>query len=68
MSENFLKSLYGCIELHKLIVAGKGDHPEADDLRDILDAPWYAMTENERNAIRQISAALYLSHEPDEEV
>jgi hypothetical protein len=38
-------------QLRQLIDDGKGDSPEADDLRDRLDAPWEAMTADEREKI-----------------
>lgn len=41
-----------------MIDAGHGDSPEADALRDKTDAPWYAMTPEERGeaARRRTSA------------
>lgn len=46
-------------ELWALIDAGLGDSPEADALRDKMDAPWYAMTPEEREeaARRRTSVA-----------
>jgi hypothetical protein len=35
-------------DLLRLIDAGLGDNDDADALRDQMDAPWYAMTEDER--------------------
>ena len=35
-------------KLITLINEGKGDSQEADDLRDQMDKPWYAMNQEER--------------------
>jgi Spy/CpxP family protein refolding chaperone len=45
--------------LHALIAAGQGDSDEADALRDEMDAPWYAMTEEARERMGELSARLY---------
>ena len=34
-----------------LIDAGRDDSPEADAIRDTMDAPWLAMSQAERNAL-----------------
>lgn len=35
-------------ELEALWERGEGESPAADALRDRMDAPWYAMTEDDR--------------------
>jgi hypothetical protein len=45
--------------LHALIAAGAGDSPEADALRDEMDAPWHAMGESGRQRMNELSARLY---------
>lgn len=57
--ESFLKTIQGTIKLHKLDRDGKLDSPEADEIRDDLDAHWYNMTEDQKNSIRNISERLY---------
>ena len=39
------------VELDDLWKAGKGEGQEADDLRDQMDRPWYALTESEREEV-----------------
>lgn len=46
-------------ELHRLLAAGEGDSDEADNVRDEMDAPWYAMTEAERQRVEGLSEDLY---------
>lgn len=45
-------------QLHRLIAEGN-DGDEADALRDDMDAPWYALSEEEIARIRGLSADLY---------
>jgi hypothetical protein len=45
--------------LHDLIAKGQGDDPEADAVRDQMDAPWYAMTEAEQERVGGLSEDLY---------
>ena len=44
--------------LDDLDVAGLNDSDEADDIRDRMDGPWYAMTEVEANIMSELSASL----------
>ncbi len=46
-------------ELHKLIANGKLDAPEADEIRDQMDRPWYGMSEDEHELVGLLSADLY---------
>jgi tetratricopeptide (TPR) repeat protein len=54
-----LEHIHLLIELHRLIAAGQGDDPEADDVRDAMDASWYHLREEEIDAINGLSADLY---------
>ncbi len=47
------------LRLHDLIAKGQGDDPEADAVRDQMDAPWYAMTEAEQERLGGLSEDLY---------
>lgn len=55
----FVESMRLLLELHRLFVEHRDESPEADALREAMDAPWYAMTEDEQQRIRQLSAELY---------
>ncbi len=48
------------VRLHSLISEGRGDGELADELRDLMDASWYRMSEAELRIARQASADLYL--------
>jgi hypothetical protein len=45
--------------VHDLIANGQGDGPEADAVRDQMDAPWYAMTEAEQERVGGLSEDLH---------
>ena len=45
--------------LHALIVAGEGDSEAADALRDEMSATWHLLTDEQRAALRELSAQLY---------
>jgi tetratricopeptide (TPR) repeat protein len=47
----------------QLIAAGNGDGEEAALLADDMDGPWYAMTDDERDRMRGLSADLYALRE-----
>jgi tetratricopeptide (TPR) repeat protein len=49
----------GTIRLHKLIAEGRGDEPEADEVRDALDGPIAVLTPEERTRAQFLSADLY---------
>lgn len=49
----------GTIVLHQLIADGKGDEPEADAVRDSLDAPLASLSKSERERARMLSGDLY---------
>ena len=46
-------------QLHKLIADGKGDTQDADDLRDAMDGPYYAMSKADREEMVWLSLTLY---------
>lgn len=46
------------LQLDSLLSVGKGDTPEADAIRDEMDEPWYAMSEQELARIRGLSEDL----------
>jgi tetratricopeptide (TPR) repeat protein len=64
MNPSYLAMVRGTRELHQLIRAGKDDSPEADAIRDATDGPWQALSEIERNRVRQLSEDLYSLVEP----
>jgi hypothetical protein len=47
------------LRLHDLIARGQGDAPEADAVRDRMDAPWHAMTEAAQDLFGGLSEDLY---------
>ncbi len=59
MSPDYLASVRGLRELHRLIARGEGEAPQCDALRDSLEAPWYRMTEAEKERVNHLSADLY---------
>ncbi len=59
MNPNYLAMVRGTRELHQLHAAGKDDSPEADAVRDATDGPWEALSEVERNRVRNLSEDLY---------
>lgn len=57
MTKAYLLSVIGLISL-VIVAVDDNDCKDADDIRDRLDEPWYAMTDLERTAVRQLSAEL----------
>lgn len=53
------------LRLHDLIAKGKGDDPEADEVREQMDAPWHALTEAEQDRVGGLSEDLYALVEKD---
>ena len=41
------------IKLNQLCAEGKEDSQEADNLRDIMDKPWYDMSQEEMNQVEE---------------
>jgi tetratricopeptide (TPR) repeat protein len=64
MNPNYLAVVRGVRELHQLSVAGKEDSSDADAIRDVTDHPWEALSEVERNRVRNLSEDLYALVEP----
>jgi tetratricopeptide (TPR) repeat protein len=64
MNPNYLAMVRGTRKLHQLIAAGMDDSPEADAIRDATDGPWEALSEIERNRVRNLSEDLYSLIEP----
>ncbi|HQU46511.1 MAG TPA: hypothetical protein PK867_27135 [Pirellulales bacterium] len=57
---DFVAMVRGVRELHRLTAAGKADDsPEADAIRDATDAPWQALSEVERQRVRNLSEDLF---------
>lgn len=54
----------GLLKLHELMVAGRGDTPEADAVRDELDAPLAELSPEEYERTRWLSEDLYSVIEP----
>lgn len=52
------------LALHLLFVRGLQDSQEADDVREEMDVPWYAMTDEERTLLEALSTCLFCLHEP----
>ncbi len=59
MNPSYLAMVRGTRELHQLLATGKDDSPEADAIRDATDSPWEALSEIERNRVRNLSEDLY---------
>ena len=58
-SSSFRLIAKGLIELHRLIMAGKVDSPEAESVRDALDAPLKALSRSEKERAQWLSEDLY---------
>src|SRR4051812_20583468 len=44
--------------LHQLLVEGKGESPEADELRDGMDIPWESLNPEQRERVGGLAADL----------
>jgi tetratricopeptide (TPR) repeat protein len=64
LNPNYLAMVRSTRELHQLLAAGKDDSPEANAIRDATDGPWEALSEIERNRVRNLSEDLYSLVEP----
>jgi hypothetical protein len=47
------------LELDQLMVQGKGNSPEADELREQMEMPWFEMSDSERERVGGLSEDLY---------
>jgi tetratricopeptide (TPR) repeat protein len=64
MSANYLATVRGLRELHRLAVVGRQDSPEADAVRDATDVPWQGLTEVEKKRLSGLSEDLYSITDP----
>jgi len=64
-SPSFKLVAKGLVELHRLIIAGKDDSPEAESVRDALDAPLKALNATEKTRAQWLSEDLYSVSEPN---
>jgi tetratricopeptide (TPR) repeat protein len=65
-SSSFRLVAKGLVELHRLITADKNDSPEAEAVRDALDAPLKALNPTEKARAQWLSEDLYsASSEPN---
>lgn len=56
---SFKLAATGLVELHRLINDGKDDSPEAESIRDALDAPLRALNRTEKERAQWLSEDLY---------
>ena len=67
-SPSFKLAAKGLVELHRLIKDGKEDSPEAESVRDALDAPLNALNRTEEERAQWLSEDLYSISEPPTEI
>lgn len=66
---DYIAMVRGVRELHRLAMLGKADDsPEAEAIRDATDGPWQALSEIERQRVRNLSEDLFSLSEPAGEV
>lgn len=58
--ERYLELL---LRLHVMFLQGKQDSDEADHLREMMDDPWYALSDSEMKFVDEISEFLYEEEE-----
>jgi hypothetical protein len=63
-SPSFKLVAKGLVELHRLMKDGKDDSPEAEAVRDALDAPMKALNRTEKERAQWLSEDLYSVSEP----
>ncbi|MGO9115170.1 MAG: hypothetical protein ACLP9L_38655 [Thermoguttaceae bacterium] len=63
-SPSFKLVAKGLVELHRLIKAGHDDSPEAESVRDALNAPLKALNATEKARAQWLSEDLYSVSEP----
>ena len=61
---SFTRVAKGLVALHRLIKDGKDDSPEAESVRDALDAPLKALSRVEKDRAQWLSEDLYSISEP----
>src|SRR5690349_2466610 len=64
LGPNYRAYVRGLRDLHRLAVAGQEESPEAERIRDAMDAPWEALSDVERTRAGGLSADLYSLSEP----
>ena len=65
-SKSFAQVARGLVAIHGLIRAGTDESPEAESIRDSLDAPYKVLTPTERYRAQWLSEDLYsISNSPD---
>lgn len=66
---NVIAMVRGVCRLHSLMQQGNDDDsPEAESIRDATDAPWKALSQEERQFVRELSEDLFSLSEPAREV
>ncbi len=63
-SSSFKLMAKGLVELHRLGQIGRDDTPEAESVRDALDAPWRVLNRTDKERAGWLSADLYSVSEP----
>lgn len=63
-SSSFKLVARGLVALHRLIKDGKEDSPEAESIRDVLDAPLRSLNRAEKERAQWLSEDLYSVSEP----
>src|SRR5438132_11477626 len=63
-SPSFKRVAKGLVELHRLIRDGKDDSPEAESVRDALDAPLNGLNRIEDERVQWLSEELYSVSQP----
>lgn len=63
-SQHYRQVVRGFLRLHQLTAEGRDESPDADAVRDSLDLPWRALTENEKEKIQGLSADLFAITDP----
>src|SRR5438552_1041217 len=55
---NYRTVIRGLLQIHRLTLAGRFESPEADAIRDAMDAPWEGLSDVERKRIGGLSEDL----------
>lgn len=59
MSSNYHRIEMALLALHRLFLQGRDNSPEANAIRDSIDGPWEALSEVNRNRLRDYSQSLH---------
>lgn len=60
MKDAFAKILIGTLKLHELLMQGKDESGEYDEVCDEMERFWYSMNEEEQKRAREFSSLLYV--------